>query len=273
MKRKHDCQQIVLPQDVWTCLLDGLSVTELYRLATVCQWMLKLLPLVVSKIQFQETDCIKRSLLESFVNLRSINLIRPHGYRARDKSLYQFTMEPMEPLRPVSLQALYVFDNDLIDCPQTVSLLTNLTDLSLSHRTRVCDSDLKPLTNLRRLTLIYPINPIYAKVIPHHINESLTTLTNLQSLSIIGTPYVSCQTLSRLTWLKSLSIRDNILLDCECFEPLVNLTSLDLTFHPVGEFYNPDIIANLPKLKHLTLTNFDAPFMQRLSQLTNPVIR
>jgi hypothetical protein len=77
--------------------------------------------------------------------------------------------------------------------------------------------------------------------------------------------------MARLTWLKSLSIRDNILLDCESFEPLVNLTSLDLTFHPVGEFYNPDIIANLPKLKHLTLTNFGAPFMQRLSQLTNPV--
>lgn len=270
MKRQHACQELVLPPEVWLFVLHGLSVKQLYRLRTVCQSILVVLPLAVSRIKTRDIDCIKRSLLESFVNLRVIDLSRPLGYRPQDKSLYQFPMKPLRPMLPLqALQALHVFDNDLIDCPRVVSLLTNLTDLSLSDRTLVNDFHLLPLKNLRRLSIRYPINGRY-KLIESPINESLTTLRNLESLSIIGNPHISCQTMARLTWLKSLSIRD-VYISTECLESLVNLTSLDLTFHQLGVLLNPHSIANLPKLKHLTLTGFGAPFMQTLSQLTNPV--
>jgi hypothetical protein len=245
----HDaCQELGLPQDVWLQILNGFTLVELYRLRTVCQCMHVMLPLAVSIIEGQcEFERVAMSF-DRFVNLRVLSLSHHLSDAEQSTMLLQATQ-----LR--RLHTLLVRSNDVIDCPNVVSQLTNLTDLSLCHPKLMSDNHLAPLTNLRRLQISYPS---WCKKIEPSINASLTRLTNLESLTIIGATRIENEILAHLTCLKSLSIIYSLPVTTDTLKAMVNLTSLNLQCEKVVQLPDVAVIRKLPKLKHLNLMSYDS---------------
>jgi internalin A len=162
-----------------------------------------------------------------------------------------------------NLTELYLWGNQISEIPESLSKLTNLTELYLwQNQISGIPESLSKLTNLTELYLWQ--NQI------SEIPESLSQLTNLTELNLSQNQISEIpESLSQLTNLTELNLSQNQISEIpESLSQLTNLTGLNLSQNQISEI--PESLSQLTNLTGLYLSqNQISEIPESLSQLTN----
>lgn len=246
MDKCDDLRIPQLPGDVWHEIFSWMRLYEVYRLATVCR-------------SWYEEDLAKSiKWLDARDMPPTLKQVMTVGYQTPQPSISTSIIGDECIRRFVNLRSFVAASTDVRSTG--LKNLAHLTYLDLTGHTRIYDSGIRLLTNLRSLA--------FSKCLI--TDQGLSQLTSLVALAIDGAGYdgyVTDKGLALLTNITRLGIKDTLTVTSATLTRLRSLKHLEL--RGVHAIFDDHVVALAPCLESLALTGNDRLTDTAIIALTN----
>ena len=249
----NECDALIIPQlpiDLWYEIFSWMRLYEVYRLATVCSsWYEKDLAKSIKWLDKKDMPpTLKEVMIVGYDAMYQNPWPSTSTLKIGDECICRF----------VNLRSFVAASTDV----RSTGLkgLVHLTHLDLTDHTRIYDTGLRLLTNLRSLVL--------GKC--HITDQGLSRLTNLVSLAIDSAgydKYVTDEGLALLTNITKLGVRDNRTITGTTLTRLCSLKHLEL--RSTHAIFDDDMVSLGPTLETLALTSNNNLTDKAIMALTN----